>query len=454
MAITGEEQRNLMLTEPCGRLLFKKALPTVITQLISIIYNTADTFFVAKISTQASAAVGVVFSLMAIIQAIGFGVGMGSGSLISRRLGAKKEDEANRYANSALAMGLVLGLVILLAGMSFLSSFMRLLGASDSVLPYAKEYALFILIAAPFMCMAFVLNAALRSEGQTVLSMIGMTSGGILNALLDPLFIFTFNMGIKGAAAATMISQMVGFVILLSFFLAKRTIVKLSPGYISRKAGDYILIVKTGLPTIFRQGLASLATAILNNQAAVYGDAAVAALSIANKVYMLSRNIVLGIGQGYMPIAGYCYGAGSMKRVKKMFRMAVWSGTIIVAFIGLMVFIFREPVMTWFRDDAEVVRIGVSCLTFTCIATPLMGYSTLVNQTLQALGFSFSATFLASCRQGIFYVPLAFILPALLQLTGIQLIQPAADILTFCMAIPLQLRLFRRYLIEQDSKQF
>ena len=441
-----------MLTEQPGKLLLKKAVPTVVTQLITIIYNTADTYFVAQISTEASAAVGIVFSLMAIIQALGFGIGMGANSLISRALGAKEDDKANVYASSALVGGLFFGCFILTFGLIFLHPFMRLLGSSENVLPFANEYATYILIAAPFMCMAFVLNNLLRSQGQAFFSMIGMATGGILNMFFDPLLIFTFHMGIRGAAIATMAGQIISAGIMLGFFLKGKSIVRLGFRYISRKFSTYVLILRIGLPTIFRQGLASLATAILNNQTAAYGDAAVAAISIVNKIYMLSRNIVLGIGQGYQPIAGYCFGAGNKKRVKTFFWLSTAAGTTVVILIAISVFLFRENIMTWFRDDPEVIRIGTEGLLYTCIVTPLMGFSTYANQTYQVLGFSAGATFLASCRQGIFYIPLAFILPAIAGLTGIELLQPAADLLTFIVAIPFVVWLFRHRLSENTGE--
>ena len=446
MSVTSQEQRNRMLQEPAGKLLFRMALPTVITQLITIFYNTADTFFVSRISTEASAAVGVVFSLMALIQAVGFGIGMGCGSIISRCLGAGKEKDAFRYASSAVAAGALFGLVIMTCGFLFLHPFLGLLGASRNVLPYASDYASYILIAAPFMCTAFVLNNILKAEGQTMLSMIGMTAGSILNILLDPLFIFSFHMGIHGAAAATMTGQLVSLLILSWFFLSGKSIVKLHPRYISRNGRDYLRIIRTGAPTILRQGLSSLAAAVLNNQAVVYGDSAVAAISITNKIYMLGRNTVLGIGHGYMPIAGYCFGAGKMQRVRKLFLITTAAGTTVVLLIAAAVFPFRETIMSWFRQDADVIRVGSECLLFSCISTPFLAYSTYVNQTYQCLGFAAGATFLASLRQGLFFLPLAFLLPGVLGLTGIEMVQPAADILTFLLAIPFQLRFFRKHL--------
>ncbi len=450
MQPSNTEQRRLMLTEPIGRLLFKKALPTVIIQLITVIYNTADTYFVAKVGTSASAAVGVVFSLMAIIQAIGFGIGMGANSLISPSLGAKREQDANVYGSTAVLMGLVMGLLLSVFGLIFLHPLLRLIGASETVLPYAAQYAKYILLAAPFMCVAFVLNSILRAEGQALYSMIGMSTGGILNLILDPIFIFVLHRGIAGAAIATMIGQLAGFVILATFFLRDRSIVKLRLRFLSKKPVTYWRILRTGAPTFLRQGLASLSSTLLNVQAKAFGDAAVAAISIANKLYMLVRNVVIGVGHGFQPIAGYCFGAKRYSRVKKVFWRATSAASLICIAIAIPVYFFRAPIMAWFRDDPAVIAIGSDMLRFLCLSIPLMAYSTFVNQLYQSLGFSAGASFLASCRQGLFFLPLVFILPAAFGVTGIESVQAAADILTFFISIPFHIFFFKKHLSEPD----
>ena len=452
MHTNNAEQRRIMLTEPIGRLLFKKSLPTVIIQLITVVYNTADTYFVAKVGTSASAAVGVVFSLMAIIQAIGFGIGMGANSLISPSLGAKREQDAHGYGSTAVLMGAVCGIVLAAVGLVFLKPMLRVIGASETVLPYAADYAKYILIAAPFMCVAFVLNNILRAEGQALYSMIGMSAGGVLNLILDPIFIFALHRGIAGAAIATMIGQLVSFSILSVFFLRDKSIVKLRLRYIAKRPAIYGRILRTGAPTFLRQGLASLASTLLNVQAKEFGDAAVAAISIANKIYMLVRNIVIGVGHGFQPIAGYCYGAKRYSRVKKVFRCATVAATVICCAIALAMFLFRAPIMMWFRDDPDVIAVGSDMLAFLCLSIPMMGYSTFVNQLYQSLGFAFGASFLASCRQGLFFIPLVFLLPVLFGIHGIESVQAAADILTFSISIPFHVYFFRKHLSLPDAE--
>ena len=445
--LTSEEQHRRMLQTPVPKLVLSLAAPTVASQLISIIYNTADTYFVSQISTSASAAVGVVFSLSSIIQAYGFGVAMGASSLISLRLGEKKDRDANGYASSGFFAELVGGLLILIFGLLFLEPLMRVLGATETMLPHACAYGRIILMGAPIMCCSFVLNCVLRAEGAAVVSMVGLCSGGLINIALDPLFIFTFEMGTAGAAIATVASQCVSLVILSISFLRGRSIVH--PKYVSCHMRDYGQIIAVGFPTIARQGMASLASALMNIQGAIYGDAAVAALTISNKIYLLVRNVMIGIGQGFQPVAGYNYGAGDRKRTREAFLFATKLGTGICILAAGVIAAFAGSIIAWFRNDEQVVAIGRVALLYACAVMPFMAYSTFVNQLYQCLGFKLPATVLASLRQGICFLPLIFILPHYLGLAGVQATQPASDLLTFFICIPFQIAFFRKHL--QDS---
>ena len=444
--INAEQQHERMMNTPIPKLVLSLALPTTASQLITVIYNTADTYFVSHIGTSAAAAVGVVLSMMSIIHACGFGIGMGVNSVISRKLGAKKNDEASVFASSAFFAAIAVGLILMIAGLLTLKDLMILLGSTETILPYSCDYARYILIGAPVMCASFVLNNALRSEGKAVLSMWGLCIGGILNIILDPIFIFVMDMGIAGAALATTLSQCVSFMVLLSAFLCGKSNLKINIKLVSRTAKTYIIIIKNGFPTICRQGMASIASALLNIQAAAYGDAALAAITISNKVYLLIRNLVLGIGQGFQPIAGYNYGAGNKARVKQAFKFTCILGTAICVLCSAGVALNAATIITWFREDAQVVAIGTQALYFNCLIIPFMAYSTYVNQLYQCLGFSTQATFLASCRQGIFFIPLIFVLPRLIGITGIEATQPAADMLTFLISIPLQIAFYRKRL--------
>ncbi len=450
--ISPEAEYRRMTEESVSKLVITLSLPTVLSQMITSIYNMADTFFVTRLGDSAVGAVSIVFALQSIIQAVGFGLAMGAGSLVSRRLGTKDNDGAAKYASCAFFSALFFGLCLTLGGFINLKGLLRLFGSTETILPYATRYAAIILLGAPVMCSSFVLNNILRAEGKATFSMLGLMAGGVLNMILDPIFIFGFQMGVAGAALATVLSQCVSFCILLSFYLTGKSIVKLSIRRISRRAGDYGLIVKTGLPTVFRQGLGSLSTTLLNVQVKLYGDAAIAAVGIANKVYMLLRSFVLGIGHGFQPVAGYNYGAGKPDRVKKAFWVATALGTTVSVLASMVLLFFARPIVGLFQPEtAETVRISARMLTIISFALPFLGYSTYVNQLYQSLGFVKGATVLASCRQGIFFVPLIFLLPHFLGLDGILATQPLSDVCTFLISVPFNIYFLRKHLSSEPS---
>ena len=450
----GQQQKNnielqhiKMTQTPIHKLVATMAIPTVTSMLITVAYNTADTYFVAQINKSASAAVGAVYAVMAIIQALGYGIGVGACSLISRKLGAKENEKANMYASSGLFAAVMMGVIIMVCGLSMLNPFLKLLGCSVTMMPYAIPYAKFILIAAPLNCATFVLNNILRSQGKTTLSMIGMGAGGILNIILDPVFIFRLGMGTGGAAVATMISQTVSFAILGCCYLAGKSIVNVGLKYVSRNIEDYKLIITTGFPTICRQGLGSLSAAVLNIQAVAYGgDAAAAAITIANKIYVLVRNICLGIGQGFQPVAGYNFGAGNRKRTWQSFVFTVKVGTVVCTSFAVGTALFANEIMCWFTGDVQVVQLGVQTLLAGSAIMPLLAFSTYVNHLYQCLGFRSQAAFLASCRQGIFFMPIVLLLPLKIGCLGVQVTQPLADLCTFFVSIPFIIRFYKKHI--------
>ncbi len=451
-ALSPEAQHKKMTETSVTKLVISLSIPTVLSQMITSIYNMADTYFVTSLGDSAVGAVSVLYALQSIIQAIGFGLAMGASSLVSRKLGQKENESASKYACCAFYAAFFLGLLLAAGCLIDLDGLLRLFGSTQTILPYAHDYGFIILLGAPVMCASFVLNNVTRSQGRAVTAMAGLTIGGVLNILLDPLFIFTFKMGVGGAALATVVSQCISFVILLSFYFGKRSIISLSPRYLSRKPADYGLIIKTGLPTVFRQGLGSLSTTLLNVQVKVYGDAAIAAVGIANKIYMLLRSFVLGIGHGFQPVAGYNYGAKKLERVKKAFWVATAVGTLVAGLASAFLLLCSRQVIEFFNPEtAETLQIGSRMLIIMGFAIPTLGYSTYVNQLYQSLGFVKGATILASCRQGIFFVPLIFLLPALLGLDGILLTQSLADVLTFLISIPFNIYFLKKILGTKEN---
>ncbi len=453
-SVSPEAEYRRMTEESVTKLVLTLSLPTVLSQMITSIYNMADTFFVTSLGDSAVGAVSIVYALQSIIQAVGFGLAMGAGSLVSRYLGKKENTAANRYASCAFFSALFLGSLLTVAGLINLKGLLRLFGSTETILPYAVDYAFIILLGAPIMCSSFVLNNILRAEGKATFSMLALTFGGVINILLDPLFIFGAKMGVAGAALATVLSQCVSFILLISFYLSGKSIVKLSPKNLSKEAFDYLIIIKTGLPTVFRQGLGSVATTLLNVKVKIYGDAAIAAVGIANKIYMLLRSFIMGIGHGFQPVAGYNYGAGKPKRVKKAFWVATVLGSCVSVIACLLLIFVSGPIINLFNPETErTAEIAMRMMHFMGIAIPVLGYSTFVNQLYQSLGFVRGATLLASCRQGIFFIPLILILPEVIGLDGILIAQPIADALTFLISVPFNIWFLRRILKTEVYKK-
>lgn len=426
-----------MTETPVPKLITSLAIPAMLSTLITSIYNMADTYFVSQLGTSASGAVGIVFSLMAVFQAIGFTLGTGAGNIVARLMGAKEPDAANRTASSAFFTAFFIGLLFAVFGHLFIDDLMRLLGATETILPYALAYGRYIILAAPIMCSSFVMNNLLRCEGKSVLSTIGFGAGGILNIILDPIFIFVLDMKTAGAALATALSQFVSFLLLLSFFLLKKSNLRLSVTHISRSPKVYGNILLTGLPSFSRQGLSSVSSVLLNHAAGVYGDPAVAAMSIVSKIVAFIYSITLGFLQGYQPVCAFNYGAKKFDRVK---RAVYFSGTVCVAvnlLIAVVCFLAAPHIITAFRrDDLTVIEIGTLALRCQCITFPFCAISSTSNFSLQSTGQSIYALILASCRQGIFFIPLILILPARLGLLGIQINQALCDTLSLAVSIP------------------
>ncbi len=434
-----------MLESPIPLLIARLAVPTIISMLVTAIYNMADTFFVSQLGTSASGAVGIVFSLMAIIQAVGFTLGMGSASLVSRSLGADKGDEANHIASVAFFSAMAIGILMAVGGIFFSDTLMEALGSTPTILPYAQAYGHYILLGAPLMCSSFVLNNLLRSQGRAALSMMGLTAGGILNIILDPVFIFVFDLGIAGAAIATLISQAISFLILLSMFLFKKSVVSLhlSLFFTSWKTW-FFSIFKNGMPSLSRQGLASVATVALNVQAGAYGDAAVAGMSITGRIFMFVLSVMIGLGQGFQPVAGFCYGAKRYDRVKKGFIFTLILGFVLLTLAAFALFFGAPALIRLFRDDPLVIEVGTNAVRYQSVALPLLSLIMTGNMLLQSTGHAHQATFLSMCRQGVFFLPLILVLPPLWGLTGVEIVQPVSDIFSAVTAVPFVVAFFKK----------
>ena len=441
--LSTEEKFAQMTETPVRRLIITLAVPTVISNLISTLYNAADTFFVGMISTSASAAVGVALSLQAIIQAIGFFFGQGSGNNISRQLGAHHENTAKELASTGFFSAFILSTFIAIPCLIFLEPLSVFLGSSDTILPYAMDYMFWILLAAPFMASSLVLNNQLRFEGNSFYSMIGLTTGGIINLFLDPLLIFVFDMGIAGAAVATAVSQIISFLILL-ILSEKVGTVRLSIRYFRPSMKMMRMITNGGLPSLCRQSVTSVAMISLNNAALPFGDAAVAAMAIVNKIGNFTNSILLGVGQGFQPVCGYNAGAGRFERVKEGFWFCVKSMSILLLLLAVLEYIWAAPIVGFFRKgDPAVIEIGEIALRLRCFTLVFSAWITISNMLLQTTGKMWRASILGFARQGIILIPIVWLLPPFIGIWGIQIAQPLADLITFCMSVPMTMSVIR-----------
>ena len=382
-----------MTESPVEPLICKMAVPTIISMLITSIYNMADTFFVGRLGTSATGAVGVVFPLMALIQAVGFFFGQGSGNYISRQLGAQRREEAERMAATGFFSALGAGCLILLIGLLLRQPLVRLLGATDTIVPYALDYMCIILIGAPYMTASLVLNNQLRLQGNAVYAMVGLVSGGVF----------------------------------------------------SPSPARYADLARGGIPSLCRQGLASIAVTCLNTAARPYGDAAIAAMSIVTRVSQFAGSAMIGFGQGFQPVCGFNYGARKYERVTRGFRFCVKASSLILLTLAVLGFLFAPQIIAVFRgDDPEVVRIGAKTLRLQCISFPVTGFVVMSNMLLQNIAMTLRASVVAAARQGLFFVPFALILPHLFGLAGVQCCQAASDLCAFILALCVTLPVVRQ----------
>lgn len=429
------DQKYIMMTEaPIPGLIGRLAVPTIISMLVSSFYNMADTFFVGRISTSATAAVGVVFPVMAVIQALGFFCGHGSGNSISRKLGSKHTQVARELAATGFFLAFVFGLLLMILGLTFLDPLARLLGSTPTILPYTKAYLRIILLGAPYMTAQLVLNNQIRFQGNAFYAMVGITTGAVLNIGLDPLFIFIFDMGISGAAIATIISQFVSFCLLLAGIRISRCI-PIHPKNVRLSKERLQEIIGGGLPSLFRQGLGSIATMTLNIAANPFGDAAIAAMSVVGRIMMFANSALIGFGQGFQPVCGFNYGARKYNRVREAFWFCVKISTAALFLLSVAGMLLSGHLIGIFRNDPDVIRIGTVALRFQCLTFVLNGWITMNNMMMQTMGKTLPATILAASRQGIFFIPALLILPQFLGLTGIQSAQAASDLCSAAVAV-------------------
>lgn len=433
-----EKRRTLMLNEPVSKVIPKMAVPTIVAFLISSIYSLADTYFVSSLGTDATAAVSVNASLDQLIMLCGSMLAVGANSYIARLLGKGDEKKASRVLSSAFFLAFSLGLLLMIFGNVFMVPMVRMLGATPTCEQYSIDYATYVLLAAPFMASNFVMNQCLRSEGSATLSMIGMGFGGVLNCILDPIFIFNCEMGVAGASLATAISKLVSFAILIFPYITKRSLLHLSIKNFRISKDIVIEIVSVGSSSAFRSGLAVVAGILLNNFAGDISDAVLAGIGVSTKIMMFPFSIILGFGNGFQPVAGFNWGAKRYDRVRQSYRFSSMVALIGSVVMGIIIAIFADAIIFAFAgEDAQMHEIGKLSILLQCLAMPIHAWVAVVNMLCTGLGSAGSAFLLSTARQGSCFIPILFLLNNWFGQYGLASVQAVADILTLALAIPI-----------------
>lgn len=440
-----QARKEMMLREPVSRIIMKMALPTIIAFLINSIYSLADTYFVSSLGTNATAAVSVNASLDQLILMAGSMLGIGATSYISRLLGAKDEEKASSVLSAAFFAALVFGSVVLAVGTLFMDGMVTLMGATATCKQYAMDYATYVLLAAPFMAASFVMNQCLRGEGSAVLSMIGMGAGGVINCVLDPVFIFGLGMGVKGASVATAISKVISFAILITPYLRKKTILRLSYRRFKLARDTVTQIVTVGSSSMFRNGLAILSAIVLNHIAGGISDSVLAGIGVCTKVMMFPFGVILGFGTGFQPVAGFNWGAKRFDRVRESWRFASVAGFLGAAVMAAVLVLFADRLIVLFSEvDPEMQRIGALAIRLQALALPIHAWVAIVNMFCNGLGYGGYAIILATSRQGSCFLPIVYPLAWLFGAVGVASVQAVADVLTLLLAIPILMKVQKR----------
>lgn len=425
-----------MTTTPVASLVIRLGIPTTISMLITNIYNMADTYFVGSLGESPQAATGILFTLQAIIQAIAFMLGQGSGTMVSKALADKNKDEASEYVSSAFFLGGAVSLLLSVFGLIFIKPFMMLLGSTRTILPYACDYGMWVLISCPFMVCSLVLNNCLRYEGKAFYSMIGLTTGGILNIFGD--WLLVPKLGVYGAGLSTAASQFVSFCILM-YFHTKMAQSSVLPKYISKDKLVYGTIARVGFPALIRQGLASVSQGLLNNLTKPFGDAAIAAMSVVNRFCAFVMCVGLGIGQGFQPVAAFNYQAKKYRRVKEGLIITMAIGFVMVSMLAVPGFIFADKIVYLFQKSPKVIEIGTYALRWATVGVMFLPLSVPVNMLYQSIRKAALSSVLSLMRSGLTFIPTLIITTHFLALTGVQISQSIADILTGLISIPFSL---------------
>ncbi|MCI7791371.1 MAG: MATE family efflux transporter [Lachnospiraceae bacterium] len=442
-----KKQFGRMTTEPVGKLLFTLSVPTIISMMVTNIYNLVDTAFVGTLGTSESAATGIVFGYMAILQAVAFMCGQGSGSIMSRKLGARELEEATKYSSTGFFLSFTLGLIMAVLSFVFMKPLLYLLGSTETIAPYAGTYIFYILLSAPFFTSSLTMNNLLRYEGKAKLGTIGLMIGAVINIFGDMILLFGLKLGIAGAGIATAVSQVISFSILLSMFLRGKTQTRISVKYVARDFKTVWIVVATGFPSLLRQSLNSVATMLLNKTSGVYGDEAVAAMSIVSRISFFPMAVAIGIGQGFQPISSFNFGANKKERVRKAFWSAFAGAECVLTLISVPIYIFAGMLVQQLRDDPKVIELGIRALRLMCIGQLFVPLTMMVEMGFQSIGEKLLASFASCLRSGLLFIPTLLILKNIRGISGVQEAQPLSFVFSFIVCLFL-CRIYLKHLRE------
>ena len=447
-----DSRQLMMLNEPIHRIIPKMAVPTIIAFLITTIYSLADTYFVSSLGESATAAVSVNSSLDQLIMMCGSMLAVGANSYIARLLGQGDQKKASQVLSTSFFAAAAMGTLLLIFGGIFMTPMVRLLGATDTCEAYSIDYATYVLLAAPFMASNFVMNQCLRSEGSATLSMIGMGIGGVLNCILDPIFIFALDMGVAGASLATAISKLVSFVILIFPYITRRSVLQLSIRNFIPSWDIVSKVFSMGSSSMFRNGLAVVAGIMLNDIAGNISDAVMAGIGVTNKIMMFPFGIILGFGNGFQPVAGFNWGAKRYDRVEESYRFSSRVALIGSVVMAVLFAVFADPIIGLFAGDSpEMRRIGVLCVVTQCIALPIHAWVAIVNMLCVGLGNARGAFLLSTARQGSCFLPILYPLAWAFAEYGVASVQAVADVLTLAMAIPIVIAMLKKIRLARQN---
>ena len=430
-----KKQFGKMTTEPVGKLLFTLSVPTIISMMVTNIYNLVDTAFVGTLGTSESGATGIVFGYMAILQAVAFMCGQGAGSIMSRKLGARDIEEATKYSSTGFFLSFVLGLVMAVLSLVFMKPLLYLLGSTETIAPYAGTYIFYILLSAPFFTSSLTMNNLFRYEGKAKFGTIGLMIGAVINIFGDIILMFGLKLGIAGAGISTAVSQIISFSILLSMFLRRKTQTRISIKYVARDWKTVWNIIATGFPSLLRQALNSIAAVLLNKTAGVYGDETVAAMSIVSRISFFPMAVAIGIGQGFQPISSFNFGANKKNRVRKAFWTALAGEECVLTLISVPIYIFAGTLVQQLRDDPQVIELGIRALRLMCVGQLFVPLTMMVEMGFQSIGEKMLASFGSCLRSGLLFIPTLLILKSARGMSGVQEAQPLSFVLTFIVCL-------------------